>query len=111
MANRRLNSAKAGLDGSPVPPEKEVTRSLVPLASLSLRVDHQGRRLISDEIFELPAEVLERHVDGGGKFCQLVRIFKIIPAQPDHVTASDGVTDRACVHEANSGAAGVSIDE
>ena len=43
------------------------------------------------EVFELLPELFERHVYGGGKFRQLVRIFEIVPPQPDHVTARNGV--------------------
>src|SRR5262245_24596897 len=107
--NRRLSCATKELGWQSGSVEKEVTRSFVALFGLSFGVDQQRRRLVSDQILKLLPEILERHVDGGGKLCQLVRILEIIPAEPDHVTAGDGVADRTGVHEANAGTAGVAI--
>src|SRR5262245_61229387 len=61
-------------------------------ARLSSRIDQQRRRLEADEIFELSTEVFERHVDGCGKLREFMRILEVVAAEPDHVTAGDGVT-------------------
>ena len=60
-------------------------------ARLASGVHHERRRLVVDEILELPAELLERNADSRGELRELVRILEIVTAQADHVAARDGV--------------------
>src|SRR5439155_1279843 len=68
------------------------------------------RRLFLDQIPELPAELLHRHVGGGGEARQLVRIVEVVAPQPDHIAARDGVAGRRDVHPPRARPASRGID-
>src|SRR5881296_827663 len=90
--------------GAPAPPAAASGER--PGISLPHRVQHQRRRLLLDQILELPAELLHRHVGGGGEARQLVRIVEVVAPQPDHIAARDGVAGRRDVHPPRARPAG-----
>src|SRR5436190_22831823 len=72
---------------------------------LAFGVHDERRRLVFDQILELPAELFERKASRRGELGQLVRILEIIAAQADHVTSGDGVARGMGVHQPQTGAA------
>src|SRR2546422_8199894 len=53
---------------------------------------HQRRRLFLDQIGEVAAELLHRHVRRRGEARQLVRVVEVVAPQPDHVARSEEQT-------------------
>src|SRR5262245_22543332 len=52
---------------------------------LAFRAHDQRRRLVLDQILELPAELFERKTGRRGELRQLVRILEVVAPQADHV--------------------------
>src|SRR2546422_3422037 len=59
---------------------------------------HQRRRLFLDQIGEVAAELLHRHVRRRGEARQLVRVVEVVTPQADHVAARDSIARRRDVH-------------
>src|SRR5262249_44969451 len=78
---------------------------------LAFRVHQERRRLVADEVLELPAELFERDANSGGKLRELVRIVEIVMAQADHVAACDRVPGGMRIDEPDAGPPRLAVEQ
>src|SRR3954451_1520708 len=75
------------------------------------RIEHHRRRLVVDEILELPPEVLKREPRSGGELRELVRIVEVVATQANHVTPRDRVTRGTDIDHADARASRIRVEQ
>src|SRR5262249_24972928 len=78
---------------------------------VALAVEDERGWFVLDQVLELAPELLHAEPGTGRELGELLRVVEVVPAEPDHVPASDRVTGGVDVHHADLGLARLGVQE